>query len=159
MKEQKHSMEIIFTMITFLIYAAALLLFVSLGASVYQSVTEGMEQHQIGRTAENYLREKIRQNDREGAVSITEIQGQQALKIVVQIGDKEYHTYIYAEEGMLKELLIDSEKEVRLNEGTKLVEMKDLKLEEQKDGSLGIKMELQKGQTQTFVIRMKGGNV
>lgn len=31
MKEQKHSIEVVFTMVTFLVYAMVLLMFVSLG--------------------------------------------------------------------------------------------------------------------------------
>ena len=94
MKEQKHSIEVIFTMVTFLVYAMALLMFVSLGATVYRSVTQQMELHQTQLTAENYLREKVRQNDRTGVVSIGEIEGEPALQIRQNIGEKEYEDMI-----------------------------------------------------------------
>ena len=68
MKEQKHSIEVVFTMVTFLMYAMALLMFVSLGAMVYRSVTHQMELHQTQRTAENYLREKVSLHCRLGRI-------------------------------------------------------------------------------------------
>ena len=56
MKEQKHETDVLFTIVTFLIYAIVLLLFVSLGAKVYRSVTHRLDLHQSQRTAESYLR-------------------------------------------------------------------------------------------------------
>ena len=47
MKKRKHSIEDLFILVTFLVYAIALLLFASLGATVYRTVTSGMQQHQI----------------------------------------------------------------------------------------------------------------
>lgn len=117
MKEQKHSIEVVFTMVTFLVYAMVLLMFVSLGATVYRSVTQQMELHQTQRTAENYMREKVRQNDRTGDVSIGEIEGVQALQIGQTVGGKEYVTYIFTEGGRLKELLVSAEKKAKISDG------------------------------------------
>lgn len=155
MKEKRHETDVLFTMVTFLIYALALLLFVSLGATVYRSVTQRMEQHQNQRTAESYLREKMRQNDREGAVCVTDIEGQNALQITETVGEKEYRTYIYTDGGMLKELLISSEREAHLSEGTPLVAVKNIEFQEDEEGILTVSMESDQGKVHTFQIRRK----
>lgn len=155
MKERKHSIERMFILVTFLVYAMALLLLASLGASVYRNVTFRMQQHQIQRTAESYLREKIRQHDRKDAIQIGEAEGQQALQISEQIGEKEYVTYIYTDKGMLKEIFISEEKEPRIQNGTGLLELEGLILEEEGDGYLNVSLQMDGGQVHSFLIRKR----
>ena len=158
MKEQKHSIEVIFTMVTFLMYAMALLMFVSLGATVYRSVTQQMELHQTQRTAENYLREKVRQNDRAGDVSIGEIEGVPALQISQTVGGKEYVTYIFAERGSLKELLVSAEKRAKVSDGTVLLSMEAVSFTEEQ-GCLTVTLQLDDNHSHTFQIRRKGSSL
>ena len=158
MKEQKHSIEVIFTMVTFLVYAMVLLMFVSLGATVYRSVTQQMELHQTQRTAENYLREKVRQNDRAGDVSIGEIEGVPALQISQTVGGKEYVTYIFAERGSLKELLVSAEKRAKVSDGTVLLSMEAVSFTEEQ-GCLTVTLQLDDNHSHTFQIRRKGSSL
>ena len=158
MKEQKHSIEVVFTMVTFLVYAMVLLMFVSLGATVYRSVTQQMELHQTQRTAENYLREKVRQNDRTGDVSIGEIEGVPALQISQTVGGKEYVTYIFTEGGSLKELLVSAEKRAKVSDGTVLLSMEAVSFTEEQ-GCLTVTLQLDDNHSHTFQIRRKGSSL
>ena len=159
MKEQKHSIEDLFILVTFLVYAIALLLFASLGATVYRTVTSQMKQHQIQRTAESYLLEKVRQNDRADAIRIGEVEGQQALLITEQINEKKYVTYIYTDEGMLKELFISSDKEPKLQDGTALLELQNLTFEDEGDGYLNIGLQTEQGKMHRFLIRKRSNSL
>ena len=158
MKEQKHSIEVVFTMVTFLVYAMVLLMFVSLGATVYRSVTQQMELHQTQRTAENYLREKVRQNDRTRDVSIGEIEGVPALQIGQTVGGKEYVTYIFTEGGSLKELLVSAEKKAKMSDGTVLLSMEEVSFAEEQ-GCLTVTLQLDDNHSHTFQIRRKGSSL
>ena len=158
MKEQKHSIEVVFTMVTFLVYAMVLLMFVSLGATVYRSVTQQMELHQTQRTAENYLREKVRQNDRTGDVSIGEIEGVPALQIGQTVGGKEYVTYIFTEGGSLKELLVSAEKKAKMSDGTVLLSMEAVSFTEEQ-GCLTVTLQLDANHSHTFQIRRRSGSL
>ena len=158
MKEQKHSIEVIFTMVTFLMYAMALLMFVSLGATVYRSVTQQMELHQTQRTAENYLREKVRQNDRTRDVSIGEIEGVPALQIDQTVGGKEYVTYIFTEGGSLKELLVSAEKKAKMSDGTVLLSMEAVSFTEEQ-GCLTVTLQLDANHSHTFQIRRRSSSL
>ena len=158
MKEQKHSIEVVFTMVTFLVYAMVLLMFVSLGATVYRSVTQQMELHQTQRTAENYLREKVRQNDRTGDVSIGEIEGVPALQIGQTVGGKEYVTYIFTEGGSLKELLVSAEKKAKMSDGTVLLSMEEVSFAEEQ-GCLTVTLQLNDNHSHTFQIRRRSSSL
>ena len=158
MKEQKHSIEVVFTMVTFLVYAMVLLMFVSLGATVYRSVTQQMELHQTQRTAENYLREKVRQNDRTGDVSIGEIEGVPALQIGQTVGGKEYVTYIFTEGGSLKELLVSAEKKAKMSDGTVLLSMEEVSFAEEQ-GCLTVTLQLDDNHSHTFQIRRRSSSL
>ena len=158
MKEQKHSIEVVFTMVTFLVYAMVLLMFVSLGATVYRSVTQQMELHQTQRTAENYLREKVRQNDRTGDVSIGEIEGVPALQIDQTVGGKEYVTYIFTEGGSLKELLVSAEKKAKMSDGTVLLSMEEVSFAEEQ-GCLTVTLQLDDNHSHTFQIRRRSSSL
>ena len=158
MKEQKHSIEVVFTMVTFLVYAMVLLMFVSLGATVYRSVTQQMELHQTQRTAENYLREKVRQNDRAGDVSIGEIEGVPALQIGQTVGGKEYVTYIFTEGGSLKELLVSAEKKAKMSDGTVLLSMEEVSFAEEQ-GCLTVTLQLNDNHSHTFQIRRRSSSL
>ena len=158
MKEQKHSIEVVFTMVTFLVYAMVLLMFVSLGATVYRSVTQQMELHQTQRTAENYLREKVRQNDRAGDVSIGEIEGVPALQISQTVGGKEYVTYIFTEGGSLKELLVSAEKKAKMSDGTVLLSMEAVSFTEEQ-GCLTVTLQLDANHSHTFQIRRRSSSL
>ena len=158
MKEQKHSIEVVFTMVTFLVYAMVLLMFVSLGATVYRSVTQQMELHQTQRTAENYLREKVRQNDRTGDVSIGIIEGVPALQISQTVGGREYVTYIFTEGGSLKELLVSAEKKAKMSDGTVLLSMEAVSFTEEQ-GCLTVTLQLDDNHSHTFQIRRKGSSL
>ena len=159
MKERKHSVESLFILVTFLIYALALLMFTTLGATVYRSVTAKMQQHQIQRTAESYLREKIRQSDRKDAIHIVEVEGRQTLQITEEIEGKEYATYIYADDGMLKELFISAEKEPKLLDGTALLELEGLTFAEKENGYLDIAMQMEDDQIRRFQIRRRSDSL
>lgn len=158
MKEQKHSIEVVFTMVTFLVYAMVLLMFVSLGATVYRSVTQQMELHQTQRTAENYLREKVRQNDRTGDISIGEIEGVPALQIGQTVGGKEYVTYIFIEGGSLKELLVSAEKKAKMSDGTVLLSMEAVSFTEEQ-GCLTVTLQLDANHSHTFQIRRRSSSL
>lgn len=159
MREQRHSMETVFTMITFLVYALAMVVFVLLGASVYRSVTEQMQIHQAQRTAESYLREKIRQNDCAGAVSIRELQGRQVLQIEETIQNQKYRTYIYVEDGELRELFLPAGKKLQLQNGTPLFAMQKITFQETENGLLTVCLQTEADHQHTFSVRKRSESV
>lgn len=157
MREQKHSIDFLFSMMAFLVYAAAMLAFTGFGAGVYRSVTARMESNHTVGTVRAYFTEKIRQHDAENAVTAGEIEGEPALIIRETLGEKEYLTYIYAEEGMLKELLIPAGREAVRSEGTEILALDQFWIEEFREGCFRIGFTEEDGIPREFIIARKGG--
>ena len=80
-------------------------------------------------------------------------------EITEQIKGKKYVTYIYADEGMLKELFISAEKEPKLQDGTALLEMQNLTFEEEGDGYLNIGLQTEQEKMHRFLIRKRSNSL
>ncbi len=152
-KQRSHSVDFLFTLATFLIYAGAMLMLVYMGIAVYQSVTGQMEQHYITRTAQAYIVEKIRQNDQSGMISTGEIDDHPALLLKESIADEEYVTYIYADDGKLKELFVKADSAVSAGMGTEILEIGDFSIEELQEGLFGVSITDGEGTVRAFMIR------
>ena len=79
---RKHSTDILFVLVLFLVFTSSALAVILLGARVYQSTSSRMESNYNVRTALAYVSEKIRQNDESGAVSLCELDGIPALTLL-----------------------------------------------------------------------------
>ena len=115
---RKHSTDILFVLVLFLVFTSSALAVILLGARVYQSTSSRMESNYNVRTALAYVSEKIRQNDESGAVSLCELDGIPALTLSQRMGDTSYITYLYFQDGALKELLTEASREVSAEQGT-----------------------------------------
>lgn len=153
LKEQKkYSVDFLFTMITFALYAGMMIALVYMGAQVYQSVIAGMRNHDATRTAQAYIVEKVRQSDTAGSIRAEKIQGTDVLVLKQSVEGREYATYIYTREGMLKELFTRADREVTLSDGTGILELSDFSIEEKEGGLLKGAITDNRGFTRTFWI-------
>ena len=121
---RKHSTDILFVLVLFLVFTSSALAVILLGARVYQSTSSRMESNYNVRTALAYVSEKIRQNDESGAVSLCELDGIPALTLSQRMEDTSYITYLYFQDGALKELLTEASREVSSEQGTAIISLK-----------------------------------
>ena len=96
---RKHSTDILFVLVLFLVFTSSALAVILLGARVYQSTSSRMDSNYNVRTALAYVSEKIRQNDESGAVSLCELDGIPALTLSQRMEDTSYITYLYFQDG------------------------------------------------------------
>lgn len=82
------------------------------------------------RTSLAYVGEKIRQNDKDGGISIRTIEDRKCLALESSQDGIGYTTYIYAKNGMLCELLIRNDAALHLKDGTAIMEVNDFTMEE-----------------------------
>lgn len=66
---RKHSTDILFVLLLFLVFTSSALAVILLGAKVYQNTASRMESNYTVRTALAYVTEKIRHADESGAIS------------------------------------------------------------------------------------------
>lgn len=74
-----------------------------MGGRAYKAINESIDDSYGSVVTANYLRTKLLQNNRQGAISIEEENGVQVLRIVSQQGGQPYETCIFVYDGALRE--------------------------------------------------------
>lgn len=129
-----HMVDVLFILALFCVFAASALMVVVIGADVYQGTVRGMERNFNLYTSLNYLTQKVRQYDTEGAVSIGEIEGQDALVLEERVGDGVYQTFIYYWDGALRELFVMQDSSADASGGQEILQIGGFAVEQ--EGSL-----------------------
>ena len=129
MNNRSHSMDTLFTFLLLLLFALFSLFLAAMGSSIYRKGVSHLNENYTSRTAIAYLTEKIRQHDSRGSISSSEVEGLPALCLLDEIDGQSYSTYIYFDEGSLKELFIPSERIASKSLGTSIVELESLTMD------------------------------
>lgn len=155
MKERRHSIDYLFTVVTFLIYAGCMLTFVYMEAGVYASVNEDLHKHDLSRTVQAYLTEKVRQHDEEGAISLDEIEEIPVLKIEEDMNGIPCVTYIYFRDRKLKELFVPKDREFDPKNGQDIMDLYSLEMEMPEKGRLKFTINHGREEEQSFLLILK----
>lgn len=151
-RQNSHSIDFLFVILAFLMYAGAMITLVYMGAQVYQSVTVKRDRHYAEGTAQAYITEKVRQNDRAGSIWVEQIEGQNVLALRQTIEGQDYITYIYSYDKGLRELFARADREVSLADGTEIFRLGGFSVEEVQGGFLKGSITEEEGFTRTFWI-------
>lgn len=127
-KNQNHVIDILFTLTLFGVFAASSLLVVILGAKVYENISHSMTRNFTSRTAVSYVCEKMRQRDVIGAVEITDVDGIPAVSLIRQYDLDFVRTYIYCDDGYLKELNVNGMATPDKSAGQNIMELSDFNI-------------------------------
>ena len=122
-KVRKHSIDIMFLMILFLIFTFSAVSVLLMAVNSYKSVVYANEENSNCRTAIAYVREKVRQHDTAGAIELSSIDGVEAIKMSEGEG---YSLYIYWYEGSLMELEAKDGSGVTVDFGNNIMEVQEM---------------------------------
>ncbi|MCL2099666.1 MAG: DUF4860 domain-containing protein [Oscillospiraceae bacterium] len=132
------------------------------GSTVYESISENMDNNYEKRVALSYLTNKIRQNDR-GIIGAEEVMGINMLAIREDFfGMFEYVTYIYYDEdsGCIREILLLADSgetlEFALSDGEEIVASGGFEFDVS-ERSAEITLTCRNGITQTALITLRTG--
>jgi hypothetical protein len=98
---------VLFVLLLFLLLSLLSVSVIIAGGSVYEAVSENMEENYSRRVTFSYLSTKIRQNDAFGRISAAQKDGTQMIAIKENFAGEEFVTYIYYHDGYLRELFIE----------------------------------------------------
>ena len=115
--------DILFVLTLFFVFALSALTLVVLGANVYRSTVNHMDESFTDRTSYAYITQKLRQNDEAGALSLADFDGHDACVFTQEINNTIYNTYIYEYDGYLCELLARADMDMKPSDGTKILEL------------------------------------
>ncbi len=129
----RHTIDTLFVITLFCIFAMCSILIIAVGAGVYKKTITNWEEHFTTGTSISYLTEKVRQSDASGSVFAGNYDGNDALVIKQVFNDEAYYTYIYLYDGYLKELFAKEDAEVIPEAGENIFEIKDFRVYEASD--------------------------
>ena len=121
LKSRSHQADSFFVMLLFFLFALTAFILVLIGVKQYKSTANAMNYNYEVRTATSYLREKVRQNDSDAAISVE------------TINDIVYNTFIYYYDGSLRELYVQDGSSYSLDSGQRIVEIGGLDMTETTD--------------------------
>jgi len=152
-KQIQHHIDALIALLLFGVFAACILAVLLTGAGAYRRLTLRDQEAYTRRICTQYIATKVRQADAGEGVSLTDVQGAQAL---VLGGDAEYVTYIYCYDGWLRELHTWSQQPMSLGDGQELVQAEglDLSLE---DGLLTVRVAGAQGVEDTLLLSLRSG--
>lgn len=127
-KQKKHTVDILFVLILFGVFAISALMLVIMGSSVYNKTVISMEDNYRDRTSVAYIAEKFRQNDSLNSITVTTINENSSFVFSEEIGDELYQTYLYIHDGYLKELFIKEGISLPLEAGNIILEASSLEI-------------------------------
>lgn len=99
------------------------IIIISLGKNIYDKINIEREINYDLRVSLSYIANKVRQADREGAVCIKELNGNNAVVIKEKYDDTIYETWIYFYDNYLYEILIDEGISFNLSDGMKVLKI------------------------------------
>ncbi len=120
---KQFSIHFILIMFLFLIIVMLSIIIISLGKNIYDKINIEREINYDLRVSLSYIANKVRQADREGAVCIKELNGNNAVVIKEKYDDTIYETWIYFYDNYLYEILIDEGISFNLSDGMKVLKI------------------------------------
>ena len=99
---------VLFVLTLFLLLSALSISVIIAGSTVYEKISDNMDNNYDRRVTFSYLATKIRQNDSAGSIFVEEKNGTNMIAVKEIYGENdEYVTYIYYYEGYLREIYLD----------------------------------------------------
>lgn len=112
--------NVLFTMLLFLVFVLCALFTVLIGGQVYENINIRSQENFTGSVALQYVANKVRQGDREGGIDVITVDGTPVLEIASDMGD--YVSWIYYRDGAICELFSDPADGLGLEDGLKILE-------------------------------------
>jgi len=130
------SIDTIFVLIVFSIFAISVLMVLMLGASIYRNINEISHDGQSEHTALSYIWTKTKNFDESGGIDVGDFQGVPALFIDEFIGETHFRTAIYHYDGWLCELFSEAALEFSPEDGVRVIRVDELRIDTDENGMI-----------------------
>ena len=154
-KENQHMIDALFVITLFCLFAISAIILIAVGAKVYKNTIQHMETHFTTNTALSYITEKIRQNDRKDAVSVCPFGDGNAFVFTQDFHGESYCTYIYQDEGNIKELFAKADFQPDIHAGQNILPVKKFFIQQEAEHLYKIILVDQNNQTSSVVVHIK----
>ena len=128
------SIDTIFVLIVFSIFAISVLMVLMLSASIYRNIHEISNSEQEEYTALSYIWTKVKNFDDAGSVHVGYFEGVPALLIDEKIGERYFRTAIYHYNGWLCELFSEAPLAFSPEDGVRVISVGNMHFESDDHG-------------------------
>lgn len=153
--EKKHSIDVLFVITLFFVFALSVVVLTGTGASVYENIVNDMSSNYDSRTSFSYVINKVRQGDASGCISVGSFSGCDALIISEEIDNITYCTYLYYFDGYVREFFTRQGQEFDAEYGTGIFEANGLRITEKTDTLYKIDINTSSGYCEPLYIHLR----
>ncbi len=154
LKRQKSVVDVIFMIAVFGVFMLSALFVVVFGAKIYKRTAHDMSVNFNSRTALAYITEKMHQHDRKNGAEVIFEDGAPILKLRQYINSDEYCTYLYEDDGCLKELTARGDVGLVRSSGKKIINLKSFNATRETDSLYRFDLEDEEGNPLRFYVSM-----
>lgn len=152
--ESKHSIDFLFIMFIFLVFTFSVISSLFLEINFYRSTVDMADENSNARIAVAYIRELVKQNDKENAISIGEFDGRECIMIWQA---ENYVLYVYEHNGELKELYARKDAVLTADDGKAVTRIASFKPEIINGNTLSVTCRDANGDLRRLIIGIKSG--
>ena len=150
-QENNHIVDLLFVLGLFFVFTISALFLILIGSGVYKNTVDKMDRNFDTRTAFAYVTEKIRQSDISDSVSVEDFDGHQALVLKEIFDGVSYSTYLYEENGCLRELFAASDNTLTADAGQDILPVQGFEITAQRENLLKIRLTTESGDYTFYV--------
>ncbi len=129
----KQTMNLLFTMLLFLVFVLSALFTVLIGGKVYENINSRIEENYSGQVVLNYVANKVRQNDKADSIVVRDIEDTAVLELSQEINGISYVTWIYCMDGAVRELFTNAGSGLGLADGLEIIDCQGLTFRQEGD--------------------------
>ena len=147
-----HPISGLFSLLLFGLFVLFLLIMLLFSAQIYQqSIKRADSETDLG-TVSSYIATKFRQHDVQDGIFTDELNDIPALCFRDTINNQDYITYLYLDDGRLKELFTADGSSAQANAGTAIASLTDFQIEENANGFYHVFLQSTAGDTSEFYL-------
>lgn len=151
-RQKSHVIDFLFPMALLFVFAVSALTVILLAANIYRSTAKHSSLNYTAGTSLSYISEKIHQGDENGDVSLGTFDGHEALVLGQEYQGDAYYTYIYADQGELRELYIKGGTKADSSAGRAVLPLKSFTMKELSKQTFSFTCVDEDGQEATAIV-------
>ena len=164
-KRNKSVVDFLFILALFGAFAITALFVVLFGARIYKSTVANMNTNYEKRTAMSYITEKIRSHDYTGGVDVAGEDDEDdddddfgsVPKLYQEMGGRRYVTYLFVDDGYLKEFTAADDYDFNYKNGTPILAIDDFSVKKESDALYHFDITDTNGEKTDFFVTLYSG--
>lgn len=155
--KRRHTVDVVFALGLFLVFAVSVLLVLLSGAEVVASVQDSSAERVNERVCLPYIATKVRHYDEAGRIRKGQFGGGDALVMTEEADGMEFVTYLYCSGGKLRELFCEKNAELDAAAGEEIGDAAALEIEERDGGLISVTCRYDDKESDSILLYVRSG--